>query len=254
VRRRLGWILALALVVAACGDGSPTATDRSDLDRKVERELFELLLDAGATDQEAACLAIVLTADVDQISEVFTIDNIGDNRSEPFGSRGRECGLYDRLYEIARGLNQEAEQETAALVERFVTMFAEELRAVGATRDEARCIAEAWFDPSVDPLDEEERSERLAECASERRVDQLLEQRYRAPLIEDLVAAGATAEEATCLVDHVDSIDIYFPSEDFESPTAAETTAQRFVEMASDCGDANRLRALAFALHGQVAP
>jgi hypothetical protein len=165
VRRRLGWILALALLVGACSDGSSTATERGDLDRKVERELFELLLDAGATDQEAGCLAIVLTADVDAISEVFTIDNLGDNRSEPFGPRGRECGLYDRLYEIARGLNQETEQEADALVERFVTMFADELLAAGATRDEARCIAEAWFDPSVDPLDQQERSGRLGECA-----------------------------------------------------------------------------------------
>jgi hypothetical protein len=255
VRRRLGWTLTLVLLVAACGgDGSPTATKRSDLDRRVERELFDLLLDAGATDREAACLAIVLTSEVDEISDVLTIDNLGDNRSQPLGPRGRECGLYDRLNEIVLGIGREAEREVDAHLDRFKETLEKELLAVGARRDEAECIVEAIFDSSIDPDDEAAREERLAQCGSNRRLDQLMEQRYKAPLVEGLIEAGATTEEANCLVDHVDNIDIYFPSEDFESPTAAETTARRFVEMASVCGDANRLRALAFALHGQVAP
>lgn len=248
MRRRLGWTLALVLVAAACGDGTSTGINRSDLDRKVEREVFDLLVDAGATDQEAGCLAILLTSEIDEISDVFTIDNLGGNRSEPFGPRGRECGLYDRLNEIARGINAEAEQDTDALIEDFVTMFADQLLAAGATSEEAECIAEAWFDPSIDPLDEQAKSERLAECGSPQRIDQLLEQRYLAPLI----SAGATEDEAQCIAQGVENLDLFYPSEDFMGAEAAETTAQRFVQDAADCGSPERLRGLALALHGQV--
>lgn len=254
MRGRVGWILALGFFVAACGDGGSTASTRPDLDRKVEREVFDLLLDAGATDQEAGCLAIVLTSKVDEISEVFTTSNLGDDRSQPFGPRGRECGVYDRLNEIARGVGREADREVDAQIESLVKMLTEELLAVGATDDEAECIADAWFDPSIDPLDEEARSERLAKCASERRINQLLEQRYRAPLIEGLTGAGATADEANCIVDAVSDVDLLFPSDDFAGPAAAETTAERFAGEAATCGTPERLRGLAFALHGQPVP
>jgi hypothetical protein len=54
--------------------------------------------------------------------------------------------------------------------------------------------------------------------------------------------AGATQKEAACIVDSIESIEIFMPSDDFNGPDSAELAGDRFDENAPGCASPEGLR------------
>lgn len=186
------------------GDGDPSAAAPQVFGRAVEREVFELLTDAGATGEEAACLTRVLTKGVDEVSEVFTSDRLGEHQTaeEALSDLGGDCLDADRTRAVAVGLERAlqriADEAGGSVLDDAATegSFVEQLVAAGATDGEARCIVGAiididlWF-PAEDFYGDEAGvnagnvfAERASTCGSAERLRQLgksLHANYRGP-------------------------------------------------------------------------
>jgi hypothetical protein len=250
MRRWLAAGLTL-LALAACDDGGRSTLANPSFDRAVEREAYEFFTETGASKREATCLATTLTADADDLGDVFTMVNVNENPDEPFGPRAARCASSARLLEIAEESGIAAAVREASDVQRmFEEQFRSEFLAAGATQVEADCMVQAFFDLSTDPTDEVAQRRRLEQCGSPERLEEIFETSYRLPL----VAAGATPDEARCIVDQVDNIDLFLPSEDWNGEFEAEQTAENFTKNAAECGSAERLTAIVFALFGLPTP
>lgn len=200
-------LVVVATVLAGCGDedGDPSGTAATEVfGRPVEREVFELLKDAGASRVEAACLTRVLTKGVNEVSEVFTSERLGEHQTaeDALKDLGGDCLDADRTAPVAAGLERAfqriAEDAASGAVDQAVSQgsFVEQLVGAGATDGEAQCIVSAiididlWF-PAEDFYGEEAGitagnvfAERASTCGSAERLRELgktLHANFRGP-------------------------------------------------------------------------
>lgn len=102
------------------------------------------------------------------------------------------------------------------------------------------------------------RSSSIAKCSRARpegtapqRLRKLTHRAFVSPLLSSLRDAGASQKEATCIVNKIEAIEIFFPSEDFNGLDSAEMAGDRFVENAPGCARADRLRNIVRTLFKQ---
>lgn len=244
-------ILVLSLVLAGCGEsedspaGSPTlaATDQ---------ETISLLVQAGATEEEAECISTA-TADAPD-PDANDPEALGRSILQAITELATECASQERLAEIASKTAVLIEEELAGAIEPFIEQFADLYEEAGASPEEARCIAEVFLSQSPETIsgggNAETRAEEISrvledqatDCAPAPRLRELTTRAFVSPLVSELRSAGATQKEATCIVDSIESIAVFMPSNDFNGPDSAELAGDRFVENAPGCAPPERLR------------
>ncbi len=263
-----GWHLFIAVLAGAVlcgcsgtqsehGEVEVTTSLAAEPSGGVVEEVSAFLLGIGASEEEASCIAPGVAGDAETQEEV-------DDRTLPYESFGaaivalapgcvsaERAGELDGLYhEFNEAVSAEMQGDTREL---WVSQF---LAGV-ATEAEAGCMADAlvaseneeWpplygsYEPGDPALG------LFAECGSPERVVEIYREAYRGPVRDRLVDAGATVEQADCIIDSVGDLDLFLPSDDFAGERSAEMTAELFVDDASGCAPVEQLEAVAAELH-----
>ncbi len=220
-----------------------------------------MLVEAGATEQEAACLA----AELAQNPPPSPSDpsSPGSAISDAILEVGGHCADEDRLMLIAENAADQLEQDLDRILEPLRRRIAHGYLDAGATKREAECIANAFL--SIDPKDAgvygttkekalataELLKEHASSCASPERLARLGMASVTEPFEAALQNAGATQRETECFINKVGELDLFFPSEDFNGPQAAEMGAARIAEDIGGCISEGRVRELVESVFGQ---
>jgi hypothetical protein len=249
-RLRFLWVVALSVVLGGGCSGSSggwSASTTLGARDAVHGETFEFMVTFGVTESEAECVA---QAVVDRVQPGKGLDELTAGYSS----------LQEVVTNLAPGCVPEArlaELERAAGSLAGLEIYMPRLLAGGASVEEAECMARAL---SVAPEDRlptfsgvyEPGDPRLAifdRCGSPVRMAAIYTKAYRAPLRAELIQAGASDVEASCIVDRIDQLDLFLPSSGFNQPGDMEATADLFIAEAAACASEDRLTTIASGLH-----
>lgn len=265
---RLGVVVALVVMVMAvsgCGALSDEVTSREEpvglLDDQqmndVEFEFFDFMVQIGATEQEATCIARQLAAGAETFEEANDRTASYDSLTHALEALAPDCASAERYRELEAGDDEAFVPGSEQVAEAQAKLFAAPFLSVGATEDEARCMADVLasiapeeIPPIYGSYDSSSAELVIFEvCGAPERVAELYRDAYRLPLEAQFLAAGATGAEASCILDAIDQIDLFLPSEDFHGEGAALVTADLFARDAKRCGGEGRLRQIALNLH-----
>ncbi len=249
-----------AVLLTACGsttesDVASGSSPESLSD--VEQDFFDLLVDLGATEQEASCLARSLAGDADTFDEANDRTAGYESFGEALIALAPDCGSAERYTELDGLYEAFVESELAGAEEARRAIYEPGLTAAGASQAEVECMTDVLIatpPEKTPPLygSYETGDSELAifdGCGSPERIAELYRESYRAPLRSRIVASGVTATEADCIIDSIDQVDLFLPSDDFHGDTETEMTADVFVEDALHCATEERLRETASELH-----
>lgn len=256
----IGFSVVLVLLGGACsgGDDDEASSDEgSSVGSPVEAEVSDYFQELGATDEEAQCLASELSAGAGSFEEVNDKTASYDSFEAVLDDLAPDCASRDRYRELAREQDARFGVDEQAVQEGQRDVFVGQFIVAGATEEEAACMADALVATSPDDIPPiygpyEPGASELAifdECGSPDRVAALYVDAYRAPLRAELVDAGASEEEATCILESIDQVDLFFPSEDFHGDSEAQMTADLFARDAAHCASEEQLRAVGLELH-----
>lgn len=209
--------------------------------------------EVGMSQEEIECLAVILADGAESAQDALDRTAPCDSPTAALEDLAPDCFTPERLVEIQAAFDEYEQEVIGESEDAIAGMMADVFLGGGATRQEAECLASiqaADVDASV-PLygtydAESEEPEPFLGCGSAERVAEIFTESYRAPLREQLVAAGASPEEASCLVEEIDMIDLWLPSGGSDD---GEMAADIFERDGAACASSDRLRAIALALH-----
>ena len=249
--------ITIVLLLAGCGTNRDTPTDAAS-PAPVEATASpaddgseEILLEAGATEEEARCIAAA-TADA-PAPDAANPDGVAQRLTEAITTLADDCAPQERLEEIGAQAAVLIEEEAAAFSEPLIEEIAGRYEAAGSDPEGARCIAEVLLAQGRSLSSDGNAEDRADEigtllahearhCGPPQQLRRRTFEAFVSPLVSVLANAGASQREASCIVDSTESIEIFLPSEDFNGPDSAEMAGDRFVENAGGCAPPARLR------------